>query len=171
MEGTYRTADKNIETSSLYGTVHGISSDYRNAGMPDLIVKITPEDIETEREQTPAYADDYLDILAVYRKIAEAMPEWGTVLMHGSAIAVDDEAYLFAAPSGTGKSTHAGLWRRFWGDHTVMANDDKPLFYLSEESIIVFGTPWNVEHHLGENISAPLRAVCLFERGTENTII
>ncbi|MCU0105644.1 hypothetical protein N7603_08230, partial [Acholeplasma vituli] len=35
----------------------------------------------------------------------------GFVPLHASCIVKDDEAYLFSAPSGTGKSTHAGLYK------------------------------------------------------------
>ena len=31
--------------------------------------------------------------------------------IHSAAIIYDDKAYLFSAPSGTGKSTHANLWK------------------------------------------------------------
>ena len=64
-----------------------------------------------------------METLAVYRKMAD----YDTVLLHGSAIAVDDEGYFFTAKSGTGKSTHARLWREMLGDRAVMINDDNRL--------------------------------------------
>ena len=117
------------------------------------------------------YADAYLETLAVYRKIAEYLPKDGTVLFHGSAIAVDGEAYLFAAKSGTGKSTHARLWRELLGDRAVMINDDKPLLHIAPEGATVFGTPWNGKHRLGINGSAPLKTICFLERGEQNRIV
>ena len=86
------------------------------------------------------------------------MPQDDTVLFHGSAIAVDGQAYLFTAKSGTGKSTH------------VMINDDKPLLHIGAEGAAVYGTPWNGKHRLGTNGSAPLRAICILERGKTNRI-
>ena len=44
---------------------------------------------------------------------------YDTILFHGSVIAVDGEGYLFTAKSGTGKSTHARLWRETFGDRAV----------------------------------------------------
>ena len=90
--------------------------------------------------------------------------------MHASAIAVDGEAFLFTAPSGTGKSTHVRLWRELLGERAVMINDDKPLLRVADGKATVFGSPWNGKHRLGANTSAPVRAICFLERSTENRI-
>ncbi len=91
-------------------------------------------------------------------------------MFQGSAGAVDGEAYLFPAPSGTGKSPHARLWREAFGDRAVMINDDKPLLRVSEEGVRVYGTPWNGKHRLGGNLSAPLKALCVLTRDERNHI-
>ena len=44
--------------------------------------------------------------------------------------------------SGTGKSTHARLWRETFGDRAVMVNDDKPLLRITKDGVIAYGTPW-----------------------------
>lgn len=48
---------------------------------------------------------------------------------------IDGKAYMFSAPSGTGKSTHAKLWRDCFGDRVTMINDDKPLIKFREDGI------------------------------------
>ena len=83
---------------------------------------------------------------------------------------MDGEGYLFTAKSGTGKSTHTGLWRELLGEKAVMVNDDKPFLEITESGVIVHGSPWNGKHRLGANISLPLKAICLLERGEENEI-
>ena len=98
------------------------------------------------------------------------MIDYDTFLFHGSCVAVDGLGYLFTAKSGTGKSTHTWLWREYLGDRAVMVNDDKPLIRADGKSIAVFGTPYNGKHRLGENISVPLKAVCILERSKENHI-
>ena len=95
---------------------------------------------------------------------------YDTILFHGSAVAVDGIGYLFTAKSGTGKSTHTRLWRELFGERAVMVNDDKPLIKVSENGIIVYGTPWDGKHRLSTNISVPLKAVCVLERSEENRI-
>ncbi|MBR0133225.1 MAG: hypothetical protein IJM14_09135 [Lachnospiraceae bacterium] len=182
MKQVYKIADKIIEIESLYTRVHEYCKDYLVPDQAhDFSVKTTPEDIVYERERNERTAelegrrkynssDEYLEELAVYRKIAEKMPDYDTFLFHGSCVAVDNEAYLFAAVSGTGKSTHARLWREYLGERAVMVNDDKPLIRVNEPGVTVFGTPYNGKHRLGSNISVPLKAVCILTRDETNHI-
>ena len=51
-----------------------------------------------------------------------------------------------------------------------MVNDDKPLLKITENGVIAYGTPYNGKHHLGSNISVPLKAICILERSAENHI-
>lgn len=182
MKSTVRIGELNIGVTSLHEEVHRLCADYLiEAAIADFTVCTAQADIDLERQKSaaekaregfpePQYSDAYLETLAVYRKIAEKLPEHDAFLFHGSAVAVDGQAYLFAAPSGTGKSTHARLWREQLGDRAAMINDDKPIIRVMEETAFVFGTPWDGKHHLSSNISVPLRAVCLLERGAENSI-
>lgn len=181
MTGTYRIGEQMIGISSLYSAVHDYCRDYRAEGAPVFYVETTPEDLVFERERSeqigiviPAQSEENrnkeLELLAVYRRIAEQMPFRDTFLFHGSAVAVDGAAYLFTAKSGTGKSTHTRLWREMLCNRAVMVNDDKPLLRLTEDGAVVYGTPWNGKHRLGTNISVPLKAVCILERAQQNTI-
>ncbi len=177
----YRFADKNIEIRSVFPETRNLCAAYRVNGLPDFTVTTTQSDIEREREKSvrenafegvpsQQFSGEYLETLAVYRKIAEKLPEYGTFLFHGSAVAVDGEAYVFTAKSGTGKSTHTRLWRKLLGERAVMVNDDKPLIHISDDGAIVYGTPWDGKHRLSSNIAVPLKAVCILERAEENHI-
>jgi hypothetical protein len=120
------------------------------------------------------FSDEYMETLAVYRRIAERLLDYDTLLFHGSLIAVDGQGYLFAAKSGTGKSTHTRLWREYFKERAIMVNDDKPLLRLVENerdySVTAYGTPWDGKHRLSTNISVPLKAVCILERSETNHI-
>ncbi len=170
----YRFADRTVSIDSVHDMVHTMCRDYAvNADRPDLVVSTTPVDIAFEASVSTngiAYTDDYLETLAVYRKVAEAMPLFDTLLVHGSCVAVDGEGYLFCAPSGTGKSTHVRLWRKILDARAHMVNDDKPLVVVSDAGATAYGTPWDGKHHLSTNISVPLRSICLVERSPENRI-
>jgi len=150
-------------------------------GEADFTVEVTPEDILFERERSARtdmlegkpvrrVSDAYLETLALQRKLAEMLFAFETLLFHGSVVAVDGQAYLFTAKSGTGKSTHTRLWREAFGDRAVMINDDKPFLRLEKGSVMAYGSPWNGKHGLGMNGCAPLKAVCILERGEENVI-
>lgn len=179
---TYEIAGKVISVSSVYERVQKRFEGYESDAEPDFSVQTCEADFayEHERELRSAAAehreplqtaDEYLEELAVYRKIAEKMPDYDTFLFHGSVIAVDGQAYLFTAKSGTGKSTHTRLWREMLGDRAVMVNDDKPLIRVGSDGAVVFGTPYNGKHGLGCNMSAPLKALCILTRAEENSIV
>ncbi len=122
-----------IAVTSLYDEVHRLCADYRIPGpAADFSVKISRSDIDYERMKSARedeiegipirqFSDGYLETLAVYRRIAEKMPEYRTLLFHGSCVAVDGAGYLFTAKSGTGKSTHTRLWREMLGNRAAMA--------------------------------------------------
>ena len=182
MKQLYRLADRIIEINSMHPMIHEQCREYRAAGVPDFRIEITPSDIVFEREKSAQadkaeeraiqfYSDGYLETLAAYRKIAERMPEYDTILFHGSCVAVDGAGYLFTAKSGTGKSTHTRLWRELLGDRAIMINDDKPLIRISDSGAIIYGTPWDGKHHLSNNIAVSLKAICILERAKENAIL
>ena len=182
MTNTYKIAEHNIQVASIYEDIHRLCSDYQSSAQPiDFVVQTQQSDIDFERSKSARedevegnlvreFHDGYLETLAVYRQIAEKMPAYDIVLCHGSAVAVDGEAYLFIAKSGTGKSTHTRLWRELLGERAVMVNDDKPLVHVTDAGAVVYGTPWDGKHHLSRNIDVPLKAVCILTRGVENRI-
>lgn len=180
-EFTVRLSGIAVRIRALYPETYAFCRDYLTREEPRLWVETTPEDIELERERSVLTAQKenrapgappafYLETLAVYRKLAEQLIDYDTILFHGSVIAVDGEGYLFTAPSGTGKSTHARLWRKLLGDRAFMVNDDKPLLTVKDGEITAWGTPWDGKHHLSRNTSVPLRAVCLLSQAGKNHI-
>lgn len=182
LENIYKLAGKVLRIASLYKDVHTLCKDYSTSSSDlSFEINIRQPDIDFEREKSDRAAllegqdvrnwpDSYLETLAVYRKIAEKMPQYDTILFHGSCVAVDGEAYLFTAKSGTGKSTHTRLWRELLGDRAIMVNDDKPLIRLTDTGAVIYGTPWNGKHRLSTNIAVPLKALCILERADTNTI-
>ncbi len=177
-----KLADKNICVECLYPSTQKFCRDYLTEETnSDIKVSINPADIQAEREKSEKeqiseglsvvdYSPAYLETLALYRKIADALIEYDTILFHGSALSIDGEGYIFTAKSGTGKSTHARLWRETFGDRVVMINDDKPLIKVTDSGAVVYGTPWCGKHGLGDNISVPLRGIVSLERSKHNRI-
>lgn len=159
----------------------GFFEEYRTEKEPLFAIEPHKEDLlrsqanyerVAEREGTTplTYSEAFLENAAIHGLLAEKLTEYQVLLMHGSALCMDGQAYIFTARSGTGKSTHARLWREVYKDRVWMINDDKPMLKVSEHSVTVYGSPWNGKHHLGRNASAPLKAVVKLERGEENRI-
>lgn len=165
----YRFADISFTLDARYPWLEEQCREYETEpGAKSIRIAVTEEEIDRENVFKEAYSRGYLESLAVYRKISEAVLDHDAFLFHCSAVAVDGEAYLFTAPSGTGKSTHTRLWRERFGERAVMINDDKPLIRMEEGTFYVYGTPWNGKHHLSVNQKAPVKAICLLERGKTN---
>lgn len=178
---TYKIAGHAVQISSLYAFTHQMCEEYITKELPELYISTRQEDIDQERKKSEAedrkegnavrcFPDEYLESLAIYRNLSEQLVDYDTLLFHGSVIAVDGMGYLFTAKSGTGKSTHTGLWKQMFGQRAVIVNDDKPLIYIHEKGIAVYGTPWDGKHHLSSNISVPLKGICILRRDAQNHI-
>ena len=112
----------------------------------------------------------YYESLCVCRAICRRLPFYDAFLIHAAALEVDGAAYLFAAPSGTGKTTHARLWQQQLGPKAHFINGDKPVLRVLDGTFFACGTPWNGKEGLGANLVCPVGGICFLERGTENRI-
>ena len=166
---------------SLFESTPQYFKAYLTEDPPEFSIAVTREDIAFEQAdlleeahrdgfKPRIFTDPFLERAAIQRAFAEFLFDFGILLFHGSAIAVDNEGYLFSAHSGTGKSTHTRLWKQVFGERAVIVNDDKPFLELTKTGILLHGSPWSGKHGLDANICVPLKGLCILERGTENTI-
>ena len=165
-------AGHTIAINSLYSEVFFLCQDFFCDGDPELYIDVCENDILTERsdaKQLNSRSDSYLETLVVYRKISEALLSFDTFLMHGAVISLDEQAYLFTADSGTGKTTHIKKWLEN-DKRTIVVNGDKPLIKVDNDKILACGTPWNGKERMGTNIMVPLKSIVLMERAEENHI-
>ena len=168
----YKLADTVFEIDTLWPATHRLLADYRTDAPADFRIKTERADAEAERTiaEGKRLSDAYFETLAVQRKVSHALLEKDVLLFHGSAISMDGAGYIFTAPSGTGKSTHARLWRERYGDRVSMVNDDKPFLKIADSGAIIYGSPWDGKHRLSSNVSVPLRGIAILVRAKENRI-
>ncbi len=167
MTQVYRFAGVSFKITCAHGLFEQMARAYVCGGTWDFEIQPPAQ----EAEDPAAVSDAQREALSLYRSVAEALPGAGAFAFHASAIAVDGQAYLFAAPSGIGKSTHARLWRELLGARAVMINDDKPFLRVLEDgTALVFGSPWDGKHHLSSNLAVPVKAVCLLTRADQNRV-
>lgn len=165
-----KMADMNIKVHNHFPMIEEMCRDYI-VDAPERIdysVETTREEILAEGEGNEP--PEYLETLAVYRKVADRIIDLGGFLMHGAVIEVHGQGVMFTAKSGTGKSTHIRLWRKYFGRDCHIVNGDKPLIRLYDGQPVVYGTPWAGKEHWQANRSAPLKKVCFLERSAENHI-
>ena len=100
---------------------------------------------------------------------ALATANQGTVLFHASAVNYEGRGYMFLGKSGTGKSTHAGLWVKHI-EGAVLMNDDNPVVRISDGIATVYGSPWSGKTPCYRNVSSPLGGIVLLSQAPYNKI-
>lgn len=101
---------------------------------------------------------------------SEIMRKENKAVIHAAAIAYNNQAILFSAPSGTGKSTQAELWLANIGD-SVYINEDKPVLSIKNKTVTVWGNPWSGKTSNSNNISVPLKAIVYLEQSDKNEVL
>ena len=174
-----KLVEKVFTIENKYQYIEELCNDYLTTEPSHYFIEVTMEEIVKENQDGELWSNAYLESLAIYRKICEKLLNDNILLFHCSAIEFNGKAYLFTAPSGTGKSTHTRLWRETFGDKVTMINDDKPLVSIPVEStdedicgdaIRVYGTPYAGKDGLQTNMSAPVAAIVILHQAKENTI-
>ncbi len=170
----YKIADIVFSADIKYRYTYELMKDYiaDEGEEPGFAVVVTEEDIENERVLSPYdVAAHVLEFTALYRKyIYVVMDRYDAFFFHCSAISVDNQAIMFTAKSGTGKSTHRNLWMKNFGDRVTVINDDKPIVRKIDGVFYVYGTPWQGKEGMGCNIRVPAKALCFLSRAEENSI-
>lgn len=136
---------------------------------PDITAKTDELSVLNEKKSVPTVPIEVCESLCIYRNIAEQLPLFKRFVFHGAAIEHGGNAYLFTAPSGTGKTTHISLWKKYLGDGVRFINGDKPIINATNHPVVC-GTPWAGKEGYQSNISAQLKAVCVLKQAKTNRI-
>lgn len=179
---TIRIAELTARVQPLFVTTREYCRAYLSDSEPELYIEISENDLVHEQEiaekeaveeglRIRKFTGPFLERAAIQRRIARELLNRDTLLLHGSTVAVDGNAFLFTAPCRTGKSTHTRFWREVFGDRAVMVNDDKPFLQITPSGVLAFGSPWSGKHGLDTNICLPLKGICFLQRGKENVIL
>lgn len=91
-----------------------------------------------------------------------------SAILHSSVIAVDGQAILFTAPSGTGKSTQAELWRRY--RNAEVLNGDRALLRFINGKPVACGLPFAGTSGICHNFELPIRAIVVLSQANENQL-
>lgn len=157
----------------MYSRTYRMCRDYLCKKGPDFEVTITEQDLQEEQlilsGDANHYLEGHLETSAVYRKIVEEAIRYETFLMHGAAIAVNGEGYLFSGKSGVGKTTHIRKWIEQNPD-TIVVNGDKPLIRYLDNTFYVCGTPWSGKESLNTNMMVPLKGIAFMTRSEDVSV-
>ena len=92
-----------------------------------------------------------------------------TLMVHASVIEYEGRGYMFLGKSGTGKSTHSGLWLKHI-EGTVLLNDDNPVVRVIDGKVYVYGTPWSGKTPCYKKECMPLGGIVRLSQAPYNKI-
>ena len=168
----YKIADLYVELETGVRT--------KNNAKPYLVKEYSGEtDFKIIQNTEAAYKDlyprwrteanrDVADYIYECRQFYEKLLDYNGMMFHASAVVVDGKAYLFSAPSGTGKSTHTRLWLEYFGEKAYILNDDKPAIRIMDGKFYAYGTPWCGKDNVSTNQKCEIKAICFLERSEVN---
>ncbi len=89
-------------------------------------------------------------------------------VLHASSVLYEEKAWLFAASSGTGKSTHANLWHSML--QVPVLNGDLNLLAMDNGQALIHGIPWCGSSGLADTRTHPLGGIILLRQSPENYV-
>lgn len=122
------------------------------------------------QEKRPQLSEEDREYIITGAYFYRQLLKYDGLMLHASAVVLDGRAYLFSAPSGTGKSTHTKLWLKVFGDRATILNDDKPALRCEDGVWYAYGTPWSGKYDINCNLRAPLAGIAIIERADTNSI-
>lgn len=146
---------------------------FRQPPRPDCpLVFMTDREIEEERCR---YGPETLLPMLEFNELATRASDWllpfNRCVFHGVSFLWRGKAWIFTAPSGTGKSTQYVLWKHLYGEELSILNGDKPILECSESGPpVVWPSPWRGKERMGRQKAAPLGGIIYLVQGAENHI-
>lgn len=169
-----KIAGMRIHIQGVHDTLRDYCKEYivTDECAADFTITVTLADIQKEQKENgyEKNSDNYTEFILALLKIADELPDRNKMLMHGAVVAWKQEGYIFTAPSGTGKTTHVRLWKKYLGKDVEIINGDKPILDVSEDSVIAYGTPWAGKERLQKNSSIPVKGICFLRQDKTNHI-
>ena len=106
----------------------------------------------------------FISLLSLERRLQEK----NEFILHSSFIMYNNEAVLFTAPSGTGKSTQAELWKRYRNARVI--NGDRTVLSIKGNTLYASGSPHCGSSGITENASFPVKAVVMLSQAKYNSV-
>ena len=161
----YEIANLKVEMDPKYERLMRQSASYESSGAP--VIRIAPDPNDESRVVMSSPSEEEREYICCSAAFCRKIVRHGRFFLHASAVVYEGEAYLFSAPSGTGKSTHTAFWRELFPGSYIL-NDDKPVIWPKEERITVWGSPFAGKTNLQVNKGVPLKGICFLKQGNEN---
>lgn len=171
-----KIADLTVGISCAHELVRRMCAEYLvgNEVSPLIYAQANETDKEKLRKFflgfSEAFSDDYLESAAIFNNLCSKVFLFNAAVFHAALISFDGQGIAFAAPSGTGKTTHIKLWKKLFPNRVEFVNGDKPLFTLRDGKFFASGMPWCGKEGWNVNKTVPLKAICFIDRAQTNSL-
>ena len=91
------------------------------------------------------------------------------LFLHASQVLYENKGILFTAPSGTGKTTQAKLWRQYRNAQIIC--NDRTLLRKMDQRWLTYGYPYDGSEPVRSDQTYPLACIVLLQQGSENKIL
>ena len=160
-----------VELSFSYAHRLDIYDEFLTSELPAAFAAVYEDEIASARKfYDDGATDAYIEECEISRAAGTALLPFGRAVFHGAAFVWRQKAWIFAAPSGTGKTTQYRLWKLLFGDEIQMLCGDKPVIEIEHGGTTVFSSPWRGKENMGNRITAPLGGIIILEQEKENSI-
>lgn len=92
------------------------------------------------------------------------------LILHASFIVYRNKAILFSAPSGTGKSTQADLWKKYVSSVEII-NGDRAIIGIEDGDVKAYGLPFCGTSKITINQNFNLNTIVILRQGKINKLI
>lgn len=100
--------------------------------------------------------------------IEQILNKFNAFILHSSFIKWQDKAILFTAPSGTGKSTQADLWKK--NENAEVINGDRSGIRKMDGKWTAYGLPIAGSSGIYKNKKAEISHIIILKQGKENKL-
>lgn len=142
---------------------------YHHQGRIYAVCEETPGKVflhlQEEASEHPWHHYFLPDLLHLERPLAER----DCFVLHSSYVSFGDDAILFTAPSGGGKTTQAELWISHLGASVI--NGDKTAIGKTDGKWFAYGLPISGSSPYCLNETHPVRAIVILEKAPRNQLI
>ncbi len=170
----YRIAGLNVSISNGGALLNERAEAYRTeyTGVADLTIDLPQDALQKMCYNHPYLTEDECAYIVSGDEFCYNLINHDGFRLHASAVVLDGHAYLFSAPSGTGKSTHTALWCDYFGpERAYILNDDAPVIKWAGDAFIAWGSPWSGTMPLNRNSGVPLKGIAFLERSRSDWIL
>lgn len=167
----YSIAGIVVDMNVQFPRLRNQSNDYKyNGDLPaEFKIRLNDNFYNSKLAENPHLDYEMIEYIWMGSEFYNQLIKFNGMLLHSSCVVYQNEAYLFSAPCGTGKSTHTQIWLKNFNGAYIL-NDDKPALRITKNGVYAYGTPFSGKTNLNVNNGVPVKGICILERDTTNHI-